>query len=98
MDIRKFDFKAENKEAYFRTNKELLDDAIAKGFYNGKTKFNKMFSDLFYDGGQLPLKKDLPEKFKKDCVAYLKSFMQSFEPKHEEKDAISALLLSELCI
>lgn len=78
------------------TDKKLLEEAKKRGFYNGHTKYNKLFSDLFYSGGKLNFKKDIDEEFKKKAISYLKSFMQSFEPKHEEKEAISALLLSEL--
>jgi len=78
------------------TDKKLLAEAEAKGFYNGHTPYNDLFSSLFFGGGKLNFKPDLDEGFKSKAVPYLKSFMQSFEPKHEEKEAISALLLSEL--
>lgn len=75
---------------------QLLAEAKKRGFYNGQTPYNKLFSELFYSGGKLNFKKDLDLDFAELAVPYLKSFMGSFAPKHEEKDAISALLLSEL--
>jgi hypothetical protein len=80
----------------FRTDPALLAEAKARGFYNGHTPYNRMFSTLFFKGGKLNYKKDVPEEFLNAAVPYLKAFMGSFEPKHEEKEAICALLLSEL--
>lgn len=100
MDIRKFDFpKVTGLDVAFptiRTDAVLLAEARARGFYNGRTPYNELFSTLFFSGGKLNYKKDLPEEFKKQAIPYLKAFMGSFEPKHEEKEAICALLLSEL--
>jgi len=80
----------------FNTDPVLLAEARARGFYNGNTKYNDLFSSLFYSGGKLNFKADLPEQFKKDATSYLRAFMGSFAPKHEEKEAICAMLLSEL--
>ncbi len=79
-----------------KTDKKLLIEAKARGYYNGSTPYNRLFNTLFFTGGTLNFKPDLPEDFKRSAMRYLKSFMQSYEPKHEEKEAISALLLSEL--
>ena len=80
----------------FNTDPVLLAEARARGFYNGNTPYNDLFSSLFFSGGKLNFKADLPEQFKKDATLYLRSFMGSFAPKHEEKEAICAMLLSEL--
>lgn len=80
-----------------RTNKALLDLAKKEGFYNGKTKFNDMFSSLFFSGGKINTKKDIDEKSKAKVLRYFKSLASSFEPKHEEKEAVCALLLSWVC-
>lgn len=74
----------------------LLEEAKARDFYCGNTPYNELFSKLFFSGGKLNFKTDLPPEFKTKATRYLKSFMGSFEPKHEDKEAISALLLSEL--
>lgn len=79
-----------------RTDPKLLAEAKERGFYNGDTPYNDLFAQLFYSGGRLNLKKHMNENLKKNALPYLKSFMMSFEPKHEEKAAIAALLLSEL--
>jgi hypothetical protein len=100
MDLKKFDFpKLTSLDIAFssvKTDKGLLDESIKRGFYNGRTKYNELFSSLFFKGGKIEFKKDLDEEFKNKALPYLKSFMSSFEPSHEEKSAICAMLLSEL--
>jgi len=94
MDIKKHKF---GKIGWcVKTDPKLLEEAKKRGFYNGHTKYNELFSSLFYSGGKLNFKKDLSLDFREKALPYLKAFMQSFEPRHEEKEAISALLLSEL--
>lgn len=94
MDLKKHNFDQHSIST--RTDKKLLDEAKARGFYNGNTKYNKLFSELFFSGGKLNFKADLDKDFKAKALPYLKSFMQSFSPSHEDKEAVSALLLSEL--
>ena len=80
----------------FNTVPELLAEAKARGFYDGDTPYNSLFSKLFFAGGKLNFKPNLPEDFKTNATRYLGAFMRSFAPKHEEKEAICALILSEL--
>ena len=79
-----------------RTDPVLLAEAKARGFYCADTPYNAIFSTLFFKGGKLNLKKDLPEDFKNAALPYFKALAASFEPKHEEKKAVCAMLLSEL--
>jgi hypothetical protein len=94
MDLTKFKFP----ELTFapKTNSDLLKAAKDKGFYNGRTAYNKLFSDLFFSGGSVTFKNDIDEKFRNECWSYCRSFMRSFEPKHEEKEAICAYLMSNI--
>jgi len=79
------------------TDKALLEEAERRGFsICSNTPYNDLFSNLFFKGGKLNFKKNLDPDFKAAAVPYLKAFMGSFEPKHEHKEAICALLLSEL--
>ncbi len=94
MDLKTYDF--EKPSIALNTDMRLLREAEDRGFYNGNTKYNKLFSDLFFNGGTLNFKQDLDDTFKDKSLPYLRSFMGSFSPKHEEKEAISAMLLSEL--
>ena len=89
--------KADIAFSTVRTDPVLLEEAKRRGFYNGHTPFNELFSDLFYKGGQLNFKNDLDPEFKNTAATYLRALMMSFEPSHEDKEAVSAMLLSELC-
>lgn len=80
----------------FNTIPELLEEAKLRGFYDDNNPYCKMFSTLFFRGGKPVFKKDIDEEFRKRAWAYLRSFMGSFSPKHEHKEAICAMLLSEL--
>jgi len=101
MNVLKFKFpKINDVDLAFstiKTNQKLLSEAKKRGFYNGSTKYNDMFSSLFFKGGSLDFKSELDETFISDAVSYFKALAKSFEPKHEEKEAVCALLLSELC-
>ena len=81
-----------------KTDAFLLDLAKEKGFYNGNTPYNRLFSKLFFGGGALNFKCSATKEFKEKAVPYLKALMTSFEPKHEDKEAVCALILSELCV
>ena len=100
MDLKEFDFpKLSDVDVVFgavNTDKTLLEEAKRRGFYGGNTRHNSLFSELFFNGGKLDFKNDLDEDFKKKVLPYLKSFMGSFSPRHEDKEAISAMLLSEI--
>ena len=100
MDLTKFNFPnvsgADIAFSTFRTDKELLSEAKKRGFYDGRTPYNDLFSELFFSGGAVTFKKKLDEEFKNSAWKYCRCFMSSFEPKHEEKEAICAMLMSEL--
>ena len=93
MDIKCFKFpEISDLDIVFstiKTNKNLLIEAKKRGFYNGNTKYNDLFSELFFNGGSLNFKQDINQEFKTKAIRYLKSFMGSFEPKHEEKEAMN---------
>lgn len=100
MDITKYKFETvsdiDMAFSTFGTDKILLKEAKDRGFYNGNSKYNDLFSTLFFQGGKLKFKKGLDEEFKSKALPYMRCFMGSFSPRHEEKEAICALLLSEL--
>ena len=102
MDLKKFKFPNVNDvDVAFstrRTDPKLLAEAKERGFYDGNTEYNDLFSNLFFSGGEVEFKKNIDEEFKSKAWPYLRSFMSSFEPKHEEKEAICAMLMSELLI
>lgn len=75
---------------------ELLEEAKRRGFDDGFTPYNRLFSDLFYKGGKVKFKKGIDPEKQKEIWAYVRSFMGSWAPKHQEKEAICAMLMSEI--
>ena len=58
MDLTKHQFPEVNGLAFsiFKTDKALLAEAKERGFYNGNTHYNKLFSKLFFGGGKVKFK------------------------------------------
>lgn len=82
------------------TDQKLLAEAERRGYSmysggNGKPG-SKMFQTLFYKGGRILYREDVPEEHRKNVYAYLRSFMGSWAPKHEHKHAVCAMLLDEI--
>jgi len=75
---------------------KILNQAKEAGFYDKRTPYNDLFSKLFFSGGKLNFKKGLNPDSQTRATRYLKAVMGSFEPKHEEKEAVCAMILSEL--
>jgi hypothetical protein len=75
----------------------LLELAKEKGFYNGNTKANDLFSKWFFSGlDTAPEYKEGIDKEKaQKAMNWACCFMRSFEPKHEEKEAICAFIFDE---
>lgn len=80
----------------FDTIPELLDEAKKRGYYNGRTPYNKLFRTLLYHGGEVVPKEDVDEAYWGKAWPYCKALMRSFAPKYEEKEAVCAMLMSEL--
>lgn len=100
IDLTKFEFPKVNgidlAFSTFKTDKALLTEARERGFYNGHTKYNDLFSELFFNGGSVSFKEGVDPDFRTKAWNYCRAFMRSFEPKHEEKEAICAMIMSEL--
>lgn len=101
MDLRQFKFPTiTGMDLAFPTldtDRRLLDEAKARGFYKGNTVFNRLFFDLFYGPGRLICKPGIPDEFRNAALAYLSAYMGSFAPKYSDREAVCALILSELC-
>jgi hypothetical protein len=79
------------------TDQKLLAEAKRRGYdMNDRKPGDAMFSTLFYKGGKIKYREDVPEEHIKNVYAYLRSFMGSWAPKHEHKHAICAMLLDEI--
>jgi len=102
MDIKTFEFpEISGLDMAFSclgTDPTLLAEAKERGFYNGDTDHNALFNDLFFSGGKVEFQKNVDEDFKNKAWPYCRALMGSFEPKHEEKEAICSMLMSELLV
>ena len=80
------------------TDPKLLAEAHRRGYdgYRHNKPGEKMFSTLFHEGGRITYREDIPEEYRKSVMAYLRSFMGSWAPKHEHKTAVCAMLLDEI--
>jgi len=100
MDLKEFNFpKPSSVDRIFSTYDtipELLQEAKERGFLYGHTPYNRLFSKLFFSGGKIAFKSDIDEEYKRRVWNYCKAFMGSWEPKHEHKEAICAMLMSEI--
>lgn len=75
---------------------ELLEEAKVRGFYDGYTPYNRLFSDLFFNGGEVVFKGGIDRDKQMAIWSYVRSFMGSWSPKHQDKEAICAMLMSEI--
>ena len=73
----------------------LKAEAKRRGFYMGHTKANQMFGWLF-GGGRIMIKPEADTEFVRRAIPYLKALLNSYALKHEEKEAICAMLLDEI--
>ena len=100
MDLKEFKFpevsKVDMAFPTFGTIPELLEEAVKRKFYNGNTEYNKLFSAIFFSGGKVKFKKGLDKEFVERAWAYCSSLMGSYTPKHEEKEAVCAMIMSEI--
>jgi hypothetical protein len=78
------------------TPKELVDEAYKRGFNNFHNPYNKLFSKLFFEGGKVVFKEDVDAEYKQNVWSYCRALMGSFTPKHQHKEAVCAMLMSEV--
>jgi len=99
MDLKTFEFPNPNDtQAVRKAAAVLLEEAKERKFYDGHTEYNDLFSELFFSGGKIEFQKNVDEDFKAKAWPFCRSFMGSFDPKHEHKEAICAMLMSELLV
>lgn len=68
---------------------------IPEEFKRGNTPQNKLIQKLFYEGGQVSWLITKPGIEKRDALRTISCILSSFEPKHEHKEAGTAILLAE---
>jgi len=68
---------------------------IPQEFWDEKTYWNKLFSTLFFKGGEITniIPKEGVDSDK--ALRAIKAVMRSWEPKHEDKEAIVAYMFSQ---
>lgn len=74
---------------------DLLEEAQSRRIQKGVDKFN----ELFFEGGEVTLQSDVTKeywKFKAYCYALC--LMRSRKPKHEDKEAVVAMLFEEILV
>ncbi len=70
-------------------------DEIPKEFKDRRTKWNDLFSKLFFNGAEKLELKPKDGVDKDAAFRAIKTIMASWEPKHEHKEAACAYLFSE---
>jgi hypothetical protein len=87
---------------------EVTDVDIAFGGYSkdwfkkvltqpSHRKYENMASSLFFNGGTVPVNKNLPEEYKTRGLRILRAVIGSFEPSHEDKKYVCGVILESLC-
>lgn len=98
MDLSKFKFpeisQLDMAFSTLETNKELLTEAMKRDVSKGENKFNQ----LFYNGGNLLVQDDYAGSWKENALRYAIALMRSFNPKHEHKTAVCAMIFQECLI
>lgn len=82
----------------FDTPEALVEEAKKRGFYNGNSKANDLFSKWFFSGlesGEIVPREDGDKVKTNKALLFAKALMGSFKPKHEDKEAVCALIFSE---
>lgn len=83
----------------FDTIPELLKEAEERGFMRSENKYNRLFSKIFFRGADekdILKYKTVPKEFEAAAWKYFNALARSYAPKHEHKEAVCAMLLSEL--
>lgn len=99
MNLEDYDFKEVTElDLAFgcKLDNELLKEAENRGFLYGDTEYNSLFAKLFFKGGTVVFKKDAKKSFVQKAWPYCRAVMASFAPKHEHKEAVCAMLMSEM--
>lgn len=91
MDLLKYDYPRNHKG---RIDAKLLAEAKERGFYKGYTKYNSLFSSIFYNKHTPTLKPGATTDDHKKVWSYCKALMGSWNPKHEDKEAVCSMLMS----
>ena len=76
------------------TTKELVEEAEKRNPQKGMNKF----SEIFYSGGKIELKKDVKGAWKENAFKYARALMGSWSPKHEHKELVVGMIFEECLV
>lgn len=76
------------------TTEELVEEAKRRNPEKGMQKF----SELFYSGGKIELKKDVEGTWKARAYMYARALMGSRSPKHEHKELVVGMIFEECLV
>jgi len=103
LNLFEFDFesitdKTDNPFSITRTNQDLLNEAIERGYDCEDKAGNKFFIKLFYEGvKEWPeFKRNIDKDKSKVMLTYARQLCRSFEPKHEHKEYVCAMIFDDL--
>lgn len=84
----------------FDTPDVLLKEAKERGFYNAETPANNFFNQWFFSGiKEFPrFKENIDEEKSGKAMLWARAYMGSFAPKHEDKEAVCAMIFNECLI
>jgi len=74
----------------------MLKIAEDGGFDKDSNPYNKMFNKQFFSGLSLNFKASIDLEYRNRILRYYKALATSFAPRHEHKQAVCAMLLSEI--
>jgi len=77
--------------------KEWFDKTLAIGLKPEDQKWADLMESLFFKGGTIPINQSLPKDYIRKGGRILRAIMGSFEPKHEHKEVVCALILKSMC-
>lgn len=107
LDIEKYPFPELDDTmmafSVLKTDPKLLEEAKARGYgeFNGANSdcaaALRLFDKIFFEGAKVVYKVDIEAKPWRNIRRYMVALMKSWEPKHEHKRAVCAMLLAEIC-
>jgi hypothetical protein len=77
--------------------REWFDDVMKRENPVDYQKWADLMESLFFSGGTLPINEQLDKDYVSRGIRILKAVMGSFEPKHEHKEKVCALILKAIC-
>jgi hypothetical protein len=75
----------------FNVPADLLEEAKKRKLNKGRAKFK----ELFFLGGKVEFKDNVKGTWREKAFSYARALMNSFKPKHEDKESVCAMIFEE---